>query len=198
MLTFILVSTLVPTAAFAVGMQVDAPRFEVNADTITAIESPNAEVANGTPIEDWELPSTVNIMVNDGPTMAIRIVNVTWDATKLYDPNDGTTEVTYDATKKEEQKFAVFGDVELPSDVTNPNEIKARVDVTILAVNGEDPSSPKSGDEPNDEPNNDPNNVKDNSGSPKTGDNRNMVGLIILMIAAACGLGVVLVVNRKK
>ena len=91
---------------------------QINPQTVTSVTSPLAlDVANGTIQSAVELPSTVSVALSGG---GVATVDVTWDyGTPPYDGNTAGT-YTFNGTLSN-----------LPFNVTNPNQLTARVSVTV-------------------------------------------------------------------
>ena len=89
---------------------------------LTKIESLEAiEVANGTPLEEINLPEQVTITTTDGNKQ----VDVIWDLENVngYNPNS-----------EDKQTFIISGEVKLPDGVTNTNNVSLEVTISVTVA----------------------------------------------------------------
>lgn len=96
--------------------RVNVAAAEIKRSVLSVNPIPNINVANGTSLDDINLPNAVTLTLDDNTTTSAA---VTWNAeTPSY---DGNTQGTY-----------VFrGTLTLPENVTNPSNLKAIVDVIV-------------------------------------------------------------------
>ena len=99
---------------------VDVIVSEVSIPTVTTIGAiSDITVPYGTELSNVELPTTVSIGLNNSTTTSAAI---TWDGgTPVYDPDTAGT-------------YSFSGTLSLPSDINNPANIKATVDVIVSEV----------------------------------------------------------------
>lgn len=143
------------------------------------------EVQFGTPVEDIKLPDTVSVVLENDEKAEVQVL---WN-TEAYDADAAGT-------------YTLEGELVLPEGITNSSNLKAVMQITVLAKQTGTDDKPQGGDNDQDGSNGDKGNQNGNNNEdksvPKTGDVNRVIFVYILagLIISACAAG--LSIKKRK